>query len=158
MDKAKVVKRNKANGSKLESEFKTFLKKIGWFVNKTGVSTKGIDLLAIKEDVALLIEVKRNFDPKKEKFNLKPYFEAYKELKEKTKLKPYILLFVKIPRDAVPYKIYYYDFEKENFDTLISSSNLDFISKELAPEKIEKTISSAQNFDKKYNLTGKEIF
>ena len=145
-----MVTKNKKRGSRWESKVKSFLSSLGWFVNKTGVSTPGIDILAIKENIALLIETKSNFNPKKEKFNIKPYLEAYEELKDKTQLEPYILLFIKYNNNAVKYKIFYYDFENNKFELFLSATHLPFISELLTPENIKKNLEKAQEFNRKY--------
>ena len=93
----KHIKNNKKYGRIAESEIKKALREAGFYVSVKGISTAGVDILAIKDGVALLVEVKATGGNKVTIYErqVKLLFATAEEIRNKTSLDPKCYIAVK---------------------------------------------------------------
>ncbi|MEO2154588.1 MAG: hypothetical protein ABGW69_02160 [Nanoarchaeota archaeon] len=128
--------KGKEKGRYFEAKIRDKLKKLGYYVYTKGVSTKGVDIFAIKDNNLLLIELKTFKDLSNLHFvrELQEKLEEeYKKVKDATDCFNIFLLIIIEDRQK---KIFHSFLKKEgnNFWTskLLSNKSLEYV---LNPEK-----------------------
>ena len=98
-----MAMKNKAIGAKFEGDVRKSLREKNQFIYTKGVSSAGIDLFCLKDDVILFAELKSHAE-----YNNSEYNDAYKQLIANFLIVEEFLRCTDYSKDKVNYVLFYY--------------------------------------------------